>query len=70
MKIDFSSTFQLFWPKIKGVFSGFFDKFGFCGQINTRESTKRVEKVIDIIFAICEKNRLGPEKGRNFMKKG
>ena len=41
-----------------GVFSGFFDNFG-----------KKVEKVIHIIFRDFKK-RLGPEKGRNFMKKG
>ena len=69
-KSTFRELFQLFWAIINGVFSGFFDKFGFFGQIYTRESAKRVKKVIHIIVPICEKNPLGPEKGRNFHEKG
>ena len=63
-KSTFRELFQLFWAIINGVFSGFFDKFGFFGQIYPRESAKRVKKVIHIIVP------WGLKRVEIFMKKG
>ena len=57
------------WPVISGVFSGFFDNFGFCGQIYNGKSTKNLKKVFYIIRVICEKKTTLAWKGYPFYEK-